>query len=376
LTAARGRLTVLRERATGVRRLSDGRYEVETNGARRLNARALVLALGHAPATLPGMAVPAAGRVFLDPWAAGALDAVPVGDTVLLAGTGLTMVDVATRLVDRGARRVLAVSRRGLLPSDHTRAVVDPALDVLLATFRSRVRAARTLRGIVRVVRETITLAEQTTTGTFREVVDALRSSTPALWADLDPREKWRFIRHVRPYWESVRHRSAPGPAARIEAFAKDGTLQVIAARVVSMRAAAAGLEVTLRRRGATCVEHIQVGAFVACTGASGAVGGAGHGLVGTLIDQDLAALDATAMGLRATADGALLDASDEIVPGLFAAGPLLRGAAYEATAVPELRVQAADVARSVARELRDHDGTRSAVVRVNGSTLATGSEA
>ena len=65
-----------------------------------------------------------------DPWAAGALEGLAEGDNLFLLGTGLTMVDIALRLIDlRPAARITAISRSGLVPQPHRwpgqRVVID-----------------------------------------------------------------------------------------------------------------------------------------------------------------------------------------------------------------------------------------------------------
>ena len=57
-------------------------------------------------------------RFVADPWAPGALAAIDDDGDVLLVGTGLTMIDVATTLA-RSGRVLHAVSRRGRLPKAH-----------------------------------------------------------------------------------------------------------------------------------------------------------------------------------------------------------------------------------------------------------------
>ena len=54
-------------------------------------------------------------------------------------------------------------------------------------------------------------------------------------------------------------------------------------------------------------------------------------------------------MGLDVSDDCALIDRARQSVSGLYALGPLTRGAWWEITAVPELRNQAARFARLLA---------------------------
>ena len=50
----------------------------------------------------------------------------------------------------------------------------------------------------------------------WRSVVDSLRPRTGSIWSSWPDRERRRFMRHARPYWEIHRHRMAPEVEARI----------------------------------------------------------------------------------------------------------------------------------------------------------------
>ena len=74
--------------------------------------------------------------------------------------------------------------------------------------------------------------------------------------------------------------------------------------------------------------------------------------LLGSLFRGGMAAVDALGLGLRSDGEGRLLDAQGAPQRGIRLVGALRRGELWESTAVPELRVQAAVAAESLAREL------------------------
>jgi uncharacterized NAD(P)/FAD-binding protein YdhS len=84
-----------------------------------------VLCIGNLPPRLP----PAPGaedrigaRLIANPWDEASLAPINPADAVLVLGSGLSMVDVAVLLTERGHRGpILALSRRGLLPCEHHR---------------------------------------------------------------------------------------------------------------------------------------------------------------------------------------------------------------------------------------------------------------
>jgi len=60
-------------------------------------------------------------------------------------------------------------------------------------------------------------------------------------------------------------------------------------------------------------------------------------------------------LGLDVDADGRLLDRRGEPSRSLYAIGPIRKGSLWETTAVPEIRVQAAELAALLARNLGHH---------------------
>ena len=167
-------------------------------------------------------------RYARDPWAADALEVDPAED-VLLIGTGLTMCDVALALRDADHRgRIFALSRRGLRPQPHRVSAkppphLDPPAD--LAEWPN------TALGLLRGLRaEARSLAHAGVD--WREVVTSIRHDTPALWQRLDTDERRRFLDHLRPYWETHRHRASPEASHGVDEMIEAGRLEVIAGSV------------------------------------------------------------------------------------------------------------------------------------------------
>ncbi len=201
--------------ATWVEAQPDGSARVGIDGADPIVADRVVLAIGNFPPADPAISDPAFysdPRYARDPWAADALDADP-DRPVLLVGTGLTMLDIALALRDRGHRAVIhAVSRHGLLPQPHRAASVAPPHYPRPTGLDGW---PRTAVGLLRRLRAEVDTAAKAGID-WREVHTSLRSDTPALWMSLSQTEKERFLRHARPYWETHRHRSSPQTAAAI----------------------------------------------------------------------------------------------------------------------------------------------------------------
>ncbi len=126
-------------------------------------------------------------------------------------------------------------------------------------------------------------------------------------------------------------------PAARVSRI----TAQVVAVRRTGRRRA---LRLHLAADGSAA--ELVVGCLVNCTGAATDVTATADPLLRQLLDSGLARPDPLRLGLDADARGALRDAGGTAASDIVTLGPLLRGRRYETTAIPEIRDQAAAIAR------------------------------
>ncbi|WP_338870709.1 FAD/NAD(P)-binding protein [Myxococcus stipitatus] len=362
-----------------------GRVTLSLRGGSSVVARTVVLALGNAPPANLRVAdggLYANGRYHRSPWAAGALRGVGPNDTVLMVGTGLTMVDAVLSLESQGHRGPLhALSRHGLLPHRHERAgsgayVSPPIRDVLRALRREGLRPREPshpipirVRALLRVLREEADRAERAGTS-WRAVVDALRPVTVPLWQRLPLEERRRFLRHLRAYWDVHRHRMAPDVGDQVERLMDSGRLRLHAARVRGFHLEDSGqVSVRVAPRGQRREERLQVHHVVNCTGPEGLGVRHGHPLLHDLTEAGMVRPDALGLGLAADGHGALLDTRGDVAGRLFTLGPLRRGELWETTAVPEIRVQA----RALAEHLLLHLGRSRPAPRPGTSGLHRG---
>lgn len=328
-----GTAEVIAQHATGLQRGGDG-WTITLADGRVHQAHQVVLALGNAGIDAPA---PPAG-VIRDPWAPGALDAIPADATVLVLGSGLTMIDIASSLLLRGHRGgITALSRRGLLPGLHPEPPLppQPPAEALLQALAAQQlsRALRLFRGAVDAGASPAALA------------DGLRPQVAAIWRGLAPATRSRFLRHLRPWWDRVRHRVPAQVMARLDAAAAERLFSLRAGRLVARRAGIADI----RPRGAGSREHVRADWLVDATGWDGDSGRFhAHPLLHGLIDAGLARPDALGLGLACDPQGQLLG-HDGPVAGLHLLGNLRRGECWESSAVPELRTQAAALAGRLA---------------------------
>ena len=89
-----------------------------------------------------------------------------------------------------------------------------------------------------------------------------------------------------------------------------------------------------------------EVTAVINCTGPSPDITRTDNPLLLALQKRGLIAPDPLRLGIDVTDDGRVVGADGSVVPNLVTVGPPTKGAFYEATAIPEIRVQAAAVAQ------------------------------
>lgn len=336
-----------------------GVHRLQLDDGRTLEVDRVVLATGHlAPESprLPGAPAWGSPGMIDQPWDDAALAALPEDGDVLLLGSGLSAIDMLTWLQDRGhAGRVTMLSRRGLLPQPHRslEARPQPAGPAARA-----LAGAHDLRAMLRAVRHWVAEAA-VAGGDWRDVMASLRPETPALWQRLSLRERRQFLRHLQPWWDTHRHRVAPGIHCRLRAALQAGQAEVRAGRLRSVLplAEGAGFEASWAPRGAIGASEIRrVAAIVNCTGPSARVGHAPHTLPGTLLaslqSQRRLLVDPLGLGLGVDANHRLLDATGRPQPGLYYVGPMLKAQHWEAVAIPELRVHAQALAGEVLQSL------------------------
>ncbi|KAB1072965.1 FAD/NAD(P)-binding protein [Methylobacterium planeticum] len=312
-------------------------FRLRTEGGQTHAVAGAVLAMGNL-----GAAGEPRSRHRLDPWQPERLGRLHPHLPVLIVGTGLTMVDTVATLRDHGfAGPIVAVSRRGLLPSAHAAAAPWPIPALSAADVA-------TLPALLRRVRREVAAAEAAGIG-WRGVIDALRPVTDTLWRSLPPAERARFLRHLRPFWDVHRHRTAPPAAEMIAREIAAGGLSVGAARILSVVDAPAHAAVTLRPRGAGETLRLDVQAILDATGI-GRVGETEDPLLRRLIARGLVRPGPFGIGLDAGPDYRVLGTRPG--PRLWTLGPLLRGVLWECLAVPDIRNEAADLAGIVAAEL------------------------
>jgi uncharacterized NAD(P)/FAD-binding protein YdhS len=323
-------LTTLRGEV--VRMLAQDRGVLLTDG-RQVKADIVVLAMGNLAPGPPGGADPwlyDTSYFVPDPWAGDAFSDVHPDESLLLIGAGLTMVDVTLRLAAGGHRgRMLAVSRRGLLPQRHEAGGAWPEF---LAQHQGESPLALT-----RLVRQEV--ARAVSQGIpWQRVFDAARPAVPGIWQNWNASRRRQFTRHLRARWDIHRHRMAPRVDDALKALLRTGALEIAAGRVAAYTQKDGLVDVTLHLRGGAA-RVVRAGRVINCTGPGAGFDRIAIPLIADLRERGLAVSDPLGVGFL-TRDCAVIDRGGTPSPWLFALGPLTRPSWWEITAVPEINLQ------------------------------------
>jgi uncharacterized NAD(P)/FAD-binding protein YdhS len=276
-----------------------------------------------------------------DPWAppSGAIDK---DATVLILGTGLTMVDyVLSLLRDGHGGQIVAMSRRGLLAKAHRRTDTMRIDEREVPFGATASRLLRWLRGRI----DTHVVEGRD----WRSVIDAIRPYTQRLWQELPLSSRRQFLEHARAWWDVHRHRMAPEVEMRLAQALAAGRLAPVAAKVTGIEPNGAGALVRYRRRGQSESASLQVGVIVDCTGIVKDPRATGNPVIQRLFEQGLARTDALHIGIDIAENCAVIDRNGIASRRLFAVGPLTRAAFWEIVAIPDIRNQCAELALRVA---------------------------
>lgn len=321
--------------ATGVLTLANGE---------RIQVDHVVLATGHLVPNTPSQALQVLSHVHYvsDPWTGNLDKLAQRSRDVLLVGSGLTSLDVVRQLRACGHRgTIFMVSRRGLMPNAHRDAL--PLRQHHEEFLGSLLVSTPSVSEYLRLVRRYIGKG-RVEGWDWRDVIAALRPITPQLWQRLNREEKLRFRRHLQVFWDVHRHRIAPCVSDELQHLRGLGIIKPVAGAIVKVLRDGDGVRVFIRLRGDRGEFQCHVARVINCTGPGTDVARAGDVLVEQLVSEGVLQDVLNGMGIR-------VDGMYRVASGLDQVsyiGPLLRAEYWEATAVPELRQHAFNVANII----------------------------
>jgi uncharacterized NAD(P)/FAD-binding protein YdhS len=313
---------------------TDTGYILFTSGGQAISADAVVLCSGNLPSQdLTGLTQSARShmRYVQNPWRGTYVDNVGTEDSVLITGTGLTMVDQVLSLVKSGHKgKIFLLSRRGFLPESH-----GPAPEYTLQYIATA--DTSTVIGTLQWIRREIKAA--TTMGAnWISVLNAIRDLTPTIWAEWTRTERARFLRHLKPHWEVHRHRIPAESYTTIQALMREGRIEKLAGRIQVIDASMQKFATSFVVREDKSCKTLSTDWVINCTGPHANIRRTEVPLIHNLIRRNIVLPDPLALGLMPTAQS----------PQFHIIGPPAKGTYWECTALREIRKHAAHTANEI----------------------------
>jgi uncharacterized NAD(P)/FAD-binding protein YdhS len=320
----------------------NNRAWIHMYGKEKIPADKVVLALGNFLPRNPSIKNQTAitnNRYIQNPWRVDIFTSLSDNDTVFFIGTGQTTVDLAISLYMRKHKgRIIAISRRGLLPMAHKGFEV-------YNSFYEEIKDHKNILEMFKIVRKHLENAERIGID-IRAVIDSLRPDTQRIWMGLPPDEKSRFMRHVFRYWEIIRSRIPPESQAIIDQMISSGQLKIIPGRLSDLREKSNCMEVYYTPRGDTRFHTEEAHLVVNCIGPEVDIEKVDHLLVTNLLKRGLIRPGPAKLGIDALPNSAIVGKGGGVSEVLYTLGSTMRGVLWEVLAVPDIRVQAETLAQ------------------------------
>ncbi len=321
---------------------------IVSHGTGVVNADLVALATGNdlPPPVAARYSRKLAKHINDDPWAE---PQVAPDRNVLILGSGLTAIDVAISLKDRGhIGKIHLLSRHGLLPQTHVEpAPMAPLTQPFPTTTKAFLRAMRA------------SLDPSPAASHWQGLMDAMRPHWPQIWLSFPSAEKKRFLRHCATHWNIHRHRLAPAVGEMLRRGLSDN-IRVMKGRLKHLKSAEQDMIATIIRGGHEI--DLPIGHLVNCTGPNPNPEKTHDRLIENLVASRLARGTEAGVGLDVDAKNRVLDKGGTAQPSLLAMGALTRGHWWEITAVPEIARQAQVMSGAIMEYL----GILNAASRVN----------
>ena len=303
----------------------------------------VVLAFGNFPPPHPPVCDAAfidSEKYFQNPWDTKINEKIAGDDDVLIIGTGLSMVDVVLNFYqNRHQGKIFALSTRGLLPAVH-RFGHD------LPPFNGEITSQFKVSGMLKKIRERIRETESAG-GNWRAVIDAMHPVTQKAWLNLDTTERQRFMRHLRRIWDVSRHRMPAECASVLDEMRDARQLHLKKGRILEIKLSSDGkFKVVFSKAGLRNI--MTVGAIINCMGTESDFNRIDFPLVKNMLAGGLIKTDPLNLGISALPDGRVLNELGSVSDKLYAIGNALKGVLWETTAIPEIRIQASNLAQNL----------------------------
>ncbi len=253
---------------------------------------------------------------------------------ITIIGSGLTMIDMIVSLARFNYKgKIQVISPHAYIPQAHQDNPL-PSVDGFIDGKKKY-----TLLQIVALVNQQIKLAK-TQNLNVHSVIDTMRPHLQTLWLNFSLSEKQQFLRHLRHKWGVARHRAPSQSMAVFNELQASVQLTLTKGRIFDIKTVGPKFDIYYNTTQKTNqVLHTEL--IINCTGPESNYDKVPSGLIKYLISNQIIVPDPIKYGIDAQKDGC-------IIKNMYTLGPPLKGILWESVAVPEIRVQARDLAAKI----------------------------
>lgn len=327
---------------------SETKTEIILKNNKSVKADKVVLALGNFLPDNPNIKDNSfynSNKYFSNPWAKESVQGADKDESILIIGTGLTMVDNVLSLLEQGfTGKIYALSTNGYFPLSHKKRKPYTAILEELHPPYKMTELYRIFRKHIKYVLSNGITGEA--------VVDAVRPKTQEIWLSLSYEDKVKFMTHIRHLWGVARHRLPKEIFDQMQDLIKEGRLEIIGGRLRDLKEDDGKVNVIFKEKKTQQKREINVHRIINCTGPKTDLNKIDNPLIKNLLAKGFITTDEMKLGINALPDGTIIQRDHSISTQLFTLGSLLKGILWESTAVPELRMQAKYLAAELINQL------------------------
>ena len=342
--------TWLQNSVIDIKQINAHEAAVYLNDGQQFASNFIVLALGNFTTNSSLTKDPALDgndAYYDNPWAWNIFDDLKNDARVVILGTGPTMIDTVLTLRHQEHKgSIIALSRHGLIPAKHL--LSEPYPD-----FSNEMKNITSLTEAVMIVRKHIAIAEKTGIG-WRAVIDAMRPFTQNFWINFTLQAKKDFLEYYKTFWEVSRSRMPEECASIIEKMIHEQSLIVRPGRVSKFEKNGEQIKVIYKNNKTGAKDFLIADVVVNCMGPGLNFEKIKEPLVESLVKQGLICNSPASVGVNALTDGTIIKKDGSPSEIMFTLGSLLRGILWETIAIPEIRMQAKQLANLMLKKISD----------------------
>lgn len=255
-------------------------------------------------------------------------------NNITIIGSGLTMIDMVVSLSQVNYKgKINVISPHAFIPQSHQEKPL-PSVEPFIKKDH-----IYTLSDILSIVNKQLKKAKQENLN-LHSVIDSMRPFLQNLWLNFSIDEKKQFLRHLRHKWGVARHRAPAQSMAVFNTLTSSGQLQLIKGRISDIKLKDSGFEI-IYSSSQSQNEILNTHLIINCTGPESDYSQIISPLIKDLISNQIISPDSIKYGINAQKDGYISD-------NIYTLGPPLKGILWESVAVPEIRVQAKQLASKI----------------------------